>query len=212
MHWQAEFGGREWRIAPNGVYSRDSSTRSSVGAYHCTLGEPRTINRYLDAWSHHIVVAGRNTDVPMALILMTLCTENGAAHYDGSDKIKVPVFREEPGYLSDDETPHRISFGPCHILLSSARTAMGQPDLDRTWLMDVGNNIAAAARFIANQRSITKMDPVRVAAAYNSGGIKQALPGSSRYGNRWHLKSYGNHIDRAVNWYGDACRVLVSGS
>jgi hypothetical protein len=149
--------------------------------------------------------------VPVAILLMTLATENGAARIGASGYLDYPQYRKEPGYISDDQTPHRISFGPCHILLSSARTAMGMPTLNRVWLSSPKNNILAAASFIANQKLITGYDPIRTSAAYNSGGIKVAVPGTSKYGNRWHLKSYGNHLDRAAAWFSDACRVLVTG-
>lgn len=211
MAWQSRYNGREWNVTAEGVYSRRPLSASPRGDLHRTDGEPMTVHRYLEAWAPELVNAARNTDVPIAILLMTLATENGTALYSSDGHLRVTQYRKEPGYTSDDETPHRISFGPCHILLSSARRVMAMPDLDRAWLSQADNNITAAAIFIANQRDLTGFDPIMVAAAYNAGGIYEARPGTSRYGNRWHLRSYGSHLDRAAAWFGDACRVLVSG-
>jgi peptidoglycan L-alanyl-D-glutamate endopeptidase CwlK len=43
---------------------------------------------------------------------------------------------------------------------------------------------------------------ILVAAAFNSGGVYKSDA------NAWHLKTYGNHLDRSAQWYGDACAVL----
>jgi peptidoglycan L-alanyl-D-glutamate endopeptidase CwlK len=45
-------------------------------------------------------------------------------------------------------------------------------------------------------------DPILVSAAYNAGGVYK----SSK--NPWCLRAYGDHLDRAARWYGDACAVL----
>jgi peptidoglycan LD-endopeptidase CwlK len=45
-------------------------------------------------------------------------------------------------------------------------------------------------------------DPILVAAAYKAGGIYKNTH------NPWHLRTYGDHLDRAAQWYGDACAVL----
>jgi peptidoglycan LD-endopeptidase CwlK len=45
-------------------------------------------------------------------------------------------------------------------------------------------------------------DPILVAAAYKAGGIYKNTH------NPWHLRTYADHLDRAAQWYGDACAVL----
>ncbi|MGB9073466.1 MAG: hypothetical protein WCC22_12570 [Terriglobales bacterium] len=47
--------------------------------------------------------------------------------------------REEPGYISDEKTPARISAGFCQLLISTARLVMKDPNIDRAWLLDVKN-------------------------------------------------------------------------
>lgn len=203
--WHSKFGGREWRVAPDGIHSRGDGGLE----LHRTRGAPRTMRLYLALWGEELMAAARAEEVPLALLLMTLATENGPAQVDDNRLTYIP-WRKEPGYVSDQETPHRISIGPTHVLISTARTAMGDPSIGRAWLQDVGNNLRACARCIRDKRGVTRFDPILVAAAYNAGGLYEALPGRSTWGNRWHLRTYGAHLDRAAAWYGDAARVLGS--
>lgn len=200
--WRSMFGGLRWRTTPAGVEIE------GTGGVVRTRGEPATMRGYWAAWAAHYTAASRATGVPIPMLLMTTATENGAyrAGPDGEPRV-VPV-REEPRYTSDEATPHRISVGPCHLLISTARAAMGHPAIDRAWLMERRNNIRACAAYIADQVRTTGFDPILVAAAYNAGSIREAQPGT-KYGNRWHLRSYGNHLDRAAAWYGDACAVMA---
>lgn len=202
--WHSAFsGGREWRVTPEGIQSRGPGGLE----LHRTRGKPLTMRLYLAIWQEELVAAAEAEDVPLELLMMVLATENGPAQVDGQRLEYIPV-RREPGYTSDEETPHRISVGPTHVLISSARAVMGDPSIDRAWLSDVGNNLRAAARFIRGQRGLTGYDPILVAAAYNAGGVYEAGPGS-RFTNRWRLRSYGSHLDRAAAWYGDARRVVA---
>lgn len=205
IDWHSRFDGREWRVTSSGIESRGPDGDVEI---HRTRGEPRTMRAYLAYWRSELLAASRGEGVPLSILLMTVATENGPAKVAGY-RLVYPDVRREPGYVSDEETPHRISVGPCHILISSARTAMGDPSIDRQWLLSAGNNIRAAARFIRNQSQLTGHDPILVAAAYNAGSLYRAVPGESKWGNRWHLRTYGAHLDRAAAWYGDAVRVFA---
>jgi hypothetical protein len=199
--WHNLHGGIRWRITPAGVEIE------GVGLAR-TKGEPRTMRMYWGYWATHFLAASDRTGVPIALIMMTVATENGGYRPDTDGVPHVIDVRREPGYVDDTKTPHRISVGPCHVLISTARGAMGDPSIDRAWCLDRGNNIMAAARYIANQRERTGYDPILVAAAYNAGSVREAKPGT-RFGSRWHIAAYGNHLDRAAAWYGDACAVIA---
>lgn len=197
-------GGREWLVTPEGVSSRGEG--GEPVALHRTRGEPTSMRLYLALWGRWLLEAVVAEQVPLAILLQVLATENGACRVD-ENRVHVIPWRKEPGYVSDEATTHRISIGPSHILISSARAAMADPSIDRAWLLDTRNNIRACARFIRNQRQATGYDPVLVAAAYNAGGLYNALPGT-KWGNRWHLRTYGSHLDRALSWYGDAVAAL----
>lgn len=204
-NWHTKFaGGREWRVTPDGIQSRGAHGDLEL---HRTAGAPRSARLYMALWGDEIAAAASAEGVPVSLLLMVIATENGPARVDES-KLQYIQVRREPGYVDDVQTPNRISVGPCHVLISSARTAMGMTSVDRGWLLVPANNIRAAARFIRNQKTATDFDPLLVSAAYNAGGLYEAAPGT-KYANRWRLRVYGDHLDRAAAWYGDACRVLL---
>jgi peptidoglycan L-alanyl-D-glutamate endopeptidase CwlK len=69
-------------------------------------------------------------------------------------------------------------------------------------LYDPAVNIAIGAAAIVQRRAKTGDDPVLVSAAYNAGGLYKSTQ------NAWHLKTWGDHLERAAKWYGDACAVL----
>ncbi len=207
MNWERRFGGREWKVTEYGVVSRNPETL--VEEAHRTDGQPLTVTRYHDSWRAVIEKIAEEENVPKSIILATLATENGAARMRNGQPIIRPP-RKEPGYESDQETPHRISVGPCHVLISTARAAMRDDDIDREWLLDLENNLRASFRFLAQQdnRWGHGFDPILASAVYNSGGLHDASNPESRFFNRWHLRSYGNHLDRFADWYGDACFIL----
>lgn len=201
MSWTSRFNGREWQVTSGRLISRDPEHH--VRTEHRTLGEPLTMRRYLVAWGEEIRAASKATGVPRALLMATIATENGPARAGETKGLRImpPKFRREPGYESDEATPHRLSVGPCHLLLSTA-------GMTRAELSDLGANIMAAARYIARGEARTGWDPILVAARYNSGGLYDASSVASRFHNRWHLRSWGAHLDRFADWYGDALFVL----
>ena len=203
--WQSRYGGIEWRTTPDGVETRTDGVLRSRPAGSA----PVTIRRYWFAFRDELRAAAAATGVPLELLLMTIATESGARWDPVRLDWTYPAVRLEPGYVSDESTPHRISVGPCHLLLSTARTVLGRPRLTRAELQDRAVNLLAAARYIRDQRHLTGYDPILVAAAYNSGGIHDASRTTRpEFKNRWHLRSWGSHLERAAAWYGDACAVL----
>jgi hypothetical protein len=73
----------------------------------------------------------------------------------------------EPGYTSDEATPHRVSIGLTQTLISTAREAMGM-SFGRDWLLVPANAITAGTTYIAGQARQTSLDPPLVAAACRS--------------------------------------------
>ncbi len=115
--------------------------------------------------------------------------------------------REEPGYVSDQANPDKVSPGLMQTLISTARQVLADPSIDRHWLFEPGNAIRAGTAYITSQWKVTNLDPPKVACAYNSGGVY--YNGSSA--NCWKMRQYPigtqEHADRFVKWFND-CFVM----
>ncbi|MGC4064848.1 MAG: transglycosylase SLT domain-containing protein [Polyangiaceae bacterium] len=140
----------------------------------------------------------RQTRLACHLIVATIATESAG---------KADSVRLEPGYKSDEETPHRVSVGLTQTLISTARETM-QMSFGRDWLLEPHNAILAGASYIAKQARMTGLDPPLVAAAYNAGKLYHQTGRE----NRWKLRQFpigtGHHCDRFVRFLNDAVAVL----
>jgi hypothetical protein len=180
-----------WKLCPAGVEIDGTGLERTRGA-------PRTATRVWEAYSDAINRTARARRVPCALIIATICTESGG---------RADAVREEPGFVSDEKTPDKVSPGLMQTLISTAREAM-QATVDRKWLFVPANSIEAGTAYIAKQAKLTGLDPPLVAAAYNAGRL--AYNGGKE--NRWKLRQYpigtGAHCDRFVQFFNDAVAVL----
>jgi hypothetical protein len=181
-----------WRLVPAGVEIEGTGIERTSGA-------PATVTRVWDSFAAAINRTARATRVPCELIVATICTESGG---------RADAVRLEPGYVSDEQTPGKVSPGLMQTLISTAREAM-QATVDRQWLLVAANSIDAGTAYIASQARLTCLDPPLVAAAYNAGRLKHQ-PGQE---NRWKLRQYpigtGKHCDRFVRFFNDAAYVLA---
>ena len=189
--------GVRWRLVADGVEVEGSGVER-------TPGTPSTITRIWERFGADINTAATEFNVPCALILATIATESGG---------NPDAVREEPGYVSDDQTPAKVSPGLMQTLISTARSALGPteaPNINRAWLLVPLNSIRAGTAYIAQQRGTTELDPPKVACAYNAGGLYH----QTGAGNRWKMRQYpigtGEHCDRFVKWFNDAVHVLAS--
>jgi soluble lytic murein transglycosylase-like protein len=193
LEWHRYFADSvRWKLSDLGVEVEGSGCERTNGA-------PRTATRIWEQYSSDINRAVRSYRMPCELVVATICTESrGNAN----------AVREEPGYVDDESTPHKISPGLMQTLISTAREALGA-SVDREYLLDPANSIRAGMAYIAKQARKTQLDPVLVAAAYNSGGLHHQT-GSQ---NRWKLRQYpigtSAHCDRFVEFYNDAVVVLA---
>jgi hypothetical protein len=172
-----------------------------------TAGPPETVRRVLGWFGPAIAAAAKTFDVPAAILVAIICNES-AGGVPELDRV-THARREEPGYISDEITPERLSVGCCQTLLSTARAVLGRPALTALDLTIPEHSIMAAAACIAGQRKLTGLDPVLVAAAYNSGGLHPVPVGANRWGLRCFPLNTGAYIDRFVLWYNDAVAVLA---
>ncbi|WP_437585300.1 transglycosylase SLT domain-containing protein [Sorangium sp. So ce1000] len=190
-------GSVEWRLTKSGIEVEGSGIER-------TTGEPTTVRKIWEAHHDAINLYAGKYEVPVELIVATICTETQG---------NASAVREEPGYTSDDATPHRVSPGIMQTLISTARTSLAAhgvsaSTINRAWLLHAENSINAGTSCIADRKAHTGYDPVLVGAAYNAGDVIQNTSTS----NRWRVRQFpigsSEHCDRFVKWFNDFWAVL----
>ncbi len=185
--------GIRWELTQKGVLCEGETRPKGSG------GKPATVTRIWQTFEADIRTAASRYEVPVELILATIATEsrgNPAAE------------RSEPGFVSYEETPHRVSIGLMQTLISTAREALGDSALGPENLRDPATAILAGTAYIASQKRVTKFDPPKVACAYNAGGLYH----QQGVNNRWKMRQFpigtGAHADRFVAWFNDCFMVF----
>ena len=186
--------GVSWRLTAQGVLIGQSPTPETTG------GEPKTVRDIWARFGEPIDMWSQKLGVPVELIVATICTETSG---------KPDALRKEPGYISDEQTPNKISPGLMQTLISTAQKTLGDPGIDRDWLLKAENSIRAGTAYIASQWTTTHFDPPKVACAYNAGDIYY----NDSPANRWKMRQYpinsSEHADRFVKWFND-CFVMLA--
>jgi murein DD-endopeptidase MepM/ murein hydrolase activator NlpD len=194
QYHRAFSGGVRWRLVPRGIEIEGSGVER-------TSGNPVTTTRIWNKFGDFINQWAEYYQVPCVLIVATIATETSG---------NPDAMRKEPGYQSDELTPHKISVGLMQTLISTARDTLNDPNIDRQWLLQPSNSIKAGICYITQQKSVTVYDPPKVACAYNAGSIYQ----NTGENNRWKMRQYpigtGEHCDRFVKWFNDAVAVLAA--
>jgi hypothetical protein len=184
-----------WALTSDGLSIDGAPPRGSGGPVV-------TMRRIWDQYGASIAKWAAQYQIPVELIAATIATESGG---------KADAIRFEPGYVSDDETPNKVSPGLMQTLISTARAALGNDGIDRAWLLVADNAIQAGTAYMAQQRATTQLDPPKVACAYNAGGIYY----QDGDANRWKMRQYpigtSAHADRYVEWFND-CFTLFAAS
>lgn len=185
-------GSIRWKLTNSGVIIEDDNFPQR------TPGEPATVRRVWKDYGAPIEKWGGHYQVPVELIVATICTESGG---------RPEARRNEPGYVSDRTTPSRVSVGLMQTLISTAQSVVDE-DVDAAWLADPYNSIMAGTSYIASQQYKTIFDPPLVACSYNAGGI---YPQNGKK-NRWKMLQFpigsGEHCDRFVKWFNDFYYVM----
>ena len=188
-------GGCEWAMTVLGICV-------DGGLPERTTGEPETMRRVWQSYGGTIRYYADAYEVPCELIMATIATESGGNPL---------ACRLEPGYVSDEATPGRVSPGLMQTLISTAREVLNNGSVGRTFLLSPAGSIQAGTAYISRQKTKTHYDPPLVAAAYNAGGVY--YQGGER--NRFRLRCYplgtSEHVDRWVRWFGDSLSVLREG-
>lgn len=182
-----------WFISPKGVMVEGKLER--------TVGAPVTVTNVWEKFHDAINKAASKHGVPVPIIIATICTESSG---------NPNAIRLEPGFVSDEATPNRVSPGLMQTLISTARSAMRNPKIDRKFLLNPANSILVGTTYIKQGAPKTLLDPPKVAAAYNAGSlIVQDGPQ-----NRWKMRQFpigtSAHVDRFVKFFNDACFMLAT--
>ncbi len=191
-------GRHRWRLTDAGVVVEgEAASRRSTG-------QPRTA---ASTWAMHraaLEAAAQRYGVPAELLLATACTESGG---------RAGAVREEPGFTTDRDTPHRVSPGLMQTLISTAREALGDPSLDRARLLDPAVSAMAGAAYIRRQAASGRMptgyDPPLVGIAYNAGSLRPNRDATDPWGLVQTRRGSGAwHADSFCAFLGDAMAVL----
>lgn len=190
-----------WHLAHDGL--------SVNGRVQGTVGEPATARRAFDFFGAEFRAAAREFSVPIELLVACACAEAGV-HIRQGREAACRSERREPGFISYAATPHRVSIGVMHTLLSTARGALGYPGLMAEDLCDPRVSIRAGAAYIASQRFQTRWDPPLVGAAYNAGGVyDDPVPGLP-FSLRDFPAGEDRHVERFCLYFNDVWRLVLA--
>ncbi|WP_424813260.1 peptidoglycan-binding protein [Roseococcus sp. YIM B11640] len=187
--WHGDAGRLSWRLTRAGIeiQGENAPRRNGDGAVAA---------RCWATYRQALGDAARRFSVPVELLLAIACTESAG---------RATALREEPGYVDDEATPHRVSPGLMQTLISTAREALGDPKLDRARLLDPAVSAAAGAAYVARQgrtgKAPTGFDPPLAAIAYNAGSLRADRNAANpwglvqtRRGNVWHADILCAHL------------------
>lgn len=190
--WHNIHGSIDWCVTPEGVHTPEGIER--------TKGEPATVRRIWKTYQKDISDAAYLLGVPVEIIVACIATESGGKKHS---------LRKEPGYVSDEETPHRISAGLMQTLLSTATDTMGVK-ISRQELFQPRVSILSGTMYIRKQSKYTNLDPPLVFAAYNAGGVYEQTSKKNRWKTRQYPIGTSHHVDRAIKWLNDIVSVGIS--
>lgn len=224
MEWKRHKGGTGWREdaqglieIENGVEHASPALRRQLevdGLAPFTRGRPLTAERFVeDGYWRMCLRYGRALGVPPLVIAAIMFVESGRVegHLD-------PVsIRLEPGYTSDEETPHKVSAGVVQTLLSTARHVaervgwspldpLGEPRaLVRRDLYIPDNSIYLGAAYMKTLADrIGDADPLLVSCAYNAGRLRTDMT----TGLRLYCYHGDDRLLKLVAYHNDLVRVL----
>lgn len=179
--WQQHRDGIKWSVDPDGMVVLSDGQRplgSRLFARSCYL-------RFADNFTRSASAYGQGLGV--AHLVATAITESGCS--------------EEKGMGSVDGLSTgimQVTGTTCQSLLRSlGREALSKNDCMVKMASEPAFSVDLAAAYITQPRQvqITSLNPPKVAAAYNAGGVYFDR------NNPWRMRSTGNHIDRFVAAY-----------
>jgi hypothetical protein len=200
--WHNQFGGRYWRVTYEGVETKDAGLLR-------TRGEPVTVQKLWDDFGDSIYHAVKELGCPADMVVAMIPIEAirlSTGHYDPKS------LRLEPGYISDEKTPHRVSPGLMQTLISTAKgmarkyRLVPEESVDRDLLLDAHYSILLGSAYIQHQIDRYAPDPPIICGAYNAGSLRR----TNRHS--WRILTYGEtRLDRYIMWFNDFLFAVDSG-
>jgi hypothetical protein len=200
--WKNAFGGRSWRLTPQGIEAEE------VGFLR-SRGNPVTVTQIWEDFGPHIIYVSNALQVPADMIVAMIPIE-AVRGKDGRFNPKSNRF--EPGYKTDEETPHRRSPGLMQTLISTARAMakkyqlIDEAQVTTDLLYDPFYSILLGGAYIKHQCDIYGYDPVLICGAYNAGKVRRSPD------TPWRILTYGKtRLDRYVAFFNDFHEALRLG-
>jgi transglycosylase-like protein with SLT domain len=230
MKWNSYEGGTKWARLPSGEIiseRRDSlnmllSLKKCGGYLFRTVGDPTTAHTALQDFGGALEKVSKRFDVPVYVLFAMMAIEATKQKRDRSH-FDPRCCREEPGYTSDEKTPHRVSPGLMQTLITTARGENKRrelyldidgelEDLTREDLFIPERSIMLGASYMRHQIDRKESDeigfddddPILLCSAYNAGSVR---PTSK---NDFHLLTYGGNsrIEKFIAFNNDMISVL----
>lgn len=192
--WRQQWGGQRWRLTPLGIEVEHKG-------FLRTAGHPKTVIQIWDDYGELILHASYQTGAPVDMIVAMIPIE---ARRLSNGSFDPRSDRKEPGYTSDEVTPHRRSPGLMQTLITTARrmavdfSFFPAEEVDTEMLFDPYYSLLLGAAYIKHQIDRYGEDPVLICGAYNAGSVKKSDE------NTWHIRTHGpTRMDRYVAWFND---------
>lgn len=164
-----------------------------------TKGDPKTMGTMRREYGELIGISSRFFDIPSAWIAGMITIE--ALRIKGTLSFDPISLRDEDGqdFAHWDKRPNRVSAGLMQTLVSTARQMAEKHNTHPVWngrpvSVDLGHltipevSIFLGAAYMRDRADKYGMDPIKIVAAYNAGGVY------ADSGNPWNLRTYG--LDR----------------
>jgi hypothetical protein len=212
MTWKQYEGGTRWRVLEDGI----SVEVEGEGVLR-TKGEPLTMRQMREDYGPELDEAAAHFDVPVEWIMAMVTIE--AVRIKGTRTYDPKSTRTEPGWVSDEETPRRVSAGLMQTLITTARSMQDRYNLfpgehiDRRALWRPRVSIMLGTAYMRYQLDRYDdewgQDPVILTGSYNAGRLTIDKPNRDGKLNPFMVRTYGpGRTHKFLRFMGDAVAVM----
>lgn len=188
-------GGTRWRLTTEGIEVEGKGILRSPG-------EPVSMLRLWEDYGEYICAAGYELGAPVDVIAAMIPIE--AVRIKGSLSFDPYSNRFEPGYINDEQTPHRRSPGLMQTLISTAAQmeklygVTGGREVTTELLFDPYYSIMLGTAYLHHKAKRYGWDPPLLCGAYNAGGVYKSGE------NEFKIRTYGpQRMPSYIKWFND---------